>query len=112
MRRDGGRERKRELTSLSESLALVLRQTGLAARLEAQPVFDAYRTAVGDGRARQAKAVRLRDGVLEVAVSSSALLHELRHFHTERILKQIQKSVREPRVESIRFRLATERGSR
>lgn len=93
-------------------MAALLQQAGLAARLESQPVFDAYRSAVGETVAHRAKAVRLRGGVLEVEVTSSALLHDLRHFQASRILQHIQSTVTQPRVESIRFRLGAERASR
>jgi len=93
------------MVSFNETLTQYLQKTGLGARLEAQPLFDAYRKAVGAGVADRAKAVRFRNGVLDVEVASSSLLHDLRHFQAERILAALRQDVPSTPITGIRFRL-------
>lgn len=94
-----------KLVKLDATLAQLLKSTGLAARLESRPLFEAYRKAVGDGVAGRAKAVRFKDGILDVAVSSSSLLHDLRHFQAPRILEALRREVPSTPIAQIRFRL-------
>jgi predicted nucleic acid-binding Zn ribbon protein len=66
---------------------------------------SAWRAAAGDDVAQSTSLGTLRKGVLEVLVSDSVLLHELRQFRMDALLRGVQERVGRDRVRELRFKL-------
>lgn len=64
---------------------------------------NAWKAAAGSTLAQKTKTTGLKNGVLQVAVSNSALLGELKSFHHIQLLTKLQKA--EPTIRDIRYRL-------
>lgn len=96
-------------TPIGAALAGVLKRAGLDDRMAERPALDAYLRAVGPAVARLAQPVRVRRGVLDVAVASAPLLHELAHFRARDIVDRIRRAVPGTTIRSLRFRLAASR---
>ncbi|MBI3819282.1 MAG: DUF721 domain-containing protein [Planctomycetes bacterium] len=85
-----------------------LEKKKLASRIKAQPVFDAFRASLPKELSEAVRPVKFASQTLEVFVTSATQLHELRHFHTEKILENIRKLVPQAPIRNIRYRLAAE----
>jgi predicted nucleic acid-binding Zn ribbon protein len=92
-------------TPLAEALAAYLQRSGLGDRIEETSVLDDWAGRVGPRIAAVATPVQVGDGVLVVAVDSSAWLMELRLMETE-IRQRLNEGRETGRVRRIRFVLA------
>lgn len=66
---------------------------------------DIWRETAGEQIARQTRAGTIRNGVLQVGVSNSALLSELASFHKWSLLERLQKDHPRLGITDIKFRL-------
>ncbi|MCY2959805.1 MAG: DUF721 domain-containing protein [Planctomycetota bacterium] len=97
----GGR---RGVSSLQDSLASYLRETGLARRRSESPVYAAFDSAAGADLARRARPVRFARGVLTVEVDSASHYHELVSFRGEELRARVNQLLGTADVRSIAFK--------
>ncbi len=87
---------------VAEALAGYLEKAGLAEKVEEAAVVPDWDDRVGDQIAAVTRPLRVRNGVLWVAVRSSAWLMELKMMESE-ILKRLNAGRRRGRIERVRF---------
>jgi predicted nucleic acid-binding Zn ribbon protein len=90
-------------TSLKHSLTRLIRSKGLANRSAAESLDAEWKRIVGPELAQRSTARGIRAGVVEVVVSNSAALEELRGFLHESVLEQMKASLPESSIRSIRY---------
>ena len=105
------RSARREPERIGNLLAQLMARTGFAGRQAAAACEQAWREAAGPLLAAQSRPGRVRRGVLEVVVSSSALVQEL-SFQKQHLLASLQQRLPEQGIRNIRFRVGSlgERG--
>lgn len=89
--------------SLGNALSRLIRSRGLVDRSAKQTLDVEWKRIVGPELGRHSTARRVRDGVLEVVVSNSAVLQELRGFMHETILEQLKVRLVESGIRGIRY---------
>lgn len=87
---------------LGDALGSFLRRSGLDEKLEQARAVPEWAERVGDNIARVTRPIRVSDGVLLVAVRSSAWLMELRMMELQ-ILRKLNADADRGRIDSIRF---------
>jgi predicted nucleic acid-binding Zn ribbon protein len=90
---------------VGELLPAYLRRQGLTARVEAASVFPEWENLVGPGIAAVARPQRVSEGVLFVAVTTSAWLMELNMMKGD-LLRRLNAGKREGRIEQVVFVMA------
>jgi predicted nucleic acid-binding Zn ribbon protein len=90
---------------IGELVPGILERSGIAAKVEAASVIPEWERLVGPGIAAVAHAQKVSDGVLFVAVATSAWLMELNLMKSE-LLKRLNAGKRAGRIEQIVFVLA------
>ncbi len=90
-------------SSLKNALTRLIRRKGLVNRNAAEALNAEWHRIVGPDIARRSRAGRIRDGVLEVLVTNSAAMEELRSYLHESVLEQLQSSLPESNIRSIRY---------
>ena len=90
-------------SSLKSALTRLIRRKGLVNRSAAEALNAEWSRIVGPEIGRRSRARRIRDGVVEVVVTNSAALEELRGFMHEAVLAQMQASLPESGIRSIRY---------
>lgn len=90
-------------TSLKFSLKNLVRRKGLANRSAAEALNAEWIRIVGPKISQRSTARRVKDGVLEVVVTNSAAMEELRSYLHESVLEQMQQSLPESNIRSIRY---------
>jgi len=98
-------QKEREPTPLGRVLAGYLERSGLAEKVEEASVVPAWPELVGPAIAAVTTPLRVTDGVLVVAVRSSAWLMELKLMEGE-ILRRVNGGRRRGRLARIRFVMA------
>jgi predicted nucleic acid-binding Zn ribbon protein len=93
----------REPTRLGSAISELIAIRGFNQVNASQQLADAWKIAAGPVIAGKTKTTGLRNGVLQVAVSNSTMLGELKSFHHAELLIKLQKS--EPSIRDIRYRL-------
>lgn len=88
---------------LKNALSSLIRRKGLVNRSAAETLDAEWKRIVGPELARRSTARRIRGGVLEVVVTNSAALEELRSFQNETALSQMQTSQPDAGIRSIRY---------
>ncbi len=84
----------------------LLSRSGLGSPGRTERLQEDWAQVVGDQLARHSRVVRVSRGVLEVVVSSSALLQEL-SFRRAEILALLQKRWPQTGLRDVRFRLGS-----
>ena len=87
---------------LGDALGSYLRRSGLGDKVEQARAVPEWAERVGDNIARVTRPIRVSDGVLLVAVRSSAWLMELRMMELQ-ILKKLNADAGRGKIDSIRF---------
>ncbi len=95
-------QKGRDPAPLGQVLAGYLERSGLARKMEEASVVPAWPELVGPAIAAVTTPLRVTDGVLIVAVRSSAWLMELRLMEGE-ILRRVNAGRRRGRLSRIRF---------
>ncbi len=90
-------------SSLKNALTRLIRRKGLVNRSAAEALNAEWIRIVGPEIGRRSTARRIRDGVVEVVVTNSAALEELRGFLHETVLEQMKASLPESEIRSIRY---------
>ena len=90
-------------SSLKNALLGLIRRKGLVNRSAAENLDAEWKRIVGADLGRRSTARRIRGGVVEVVVTNSAALEELRSYINETALKQMQTSLPECGIRSIRY---------
>jgi predicted nucleic acid-binding Zn ribbon protein len=89
---------------LGEILSRLFAARGWGRRQERLHLERAWAEAAGPEIAKDTRVAGLRRGVLEVEVANSALLQELAHFHTRRLLEQLRPRLPGVALNNLRFR--------
>ncbi|MGV2340894.1 MAG UNVERIFIED_CONTAM: DUF721 domain-containing protein [Planctomycetaceae bacterium] len=92
--------------SIGNAVQRLIRSRGLLERSATDLLNDAWKQAVGPELARHSRAIKIREGTLEVAVTNSAALHEIHSYHQESILKQLQAKLPDSGIRALRCRRA------
>ncbi|MFM7864872.1 MAG: DUF721 domain-containing protein, partial [Planctomycetaceae bacterium] len=81
----------------------LIRERGLAGRSEADALDAEWKSVVGPDAGRHSAARKIKDGILEVAVTNGAILQELRGFLHETVLQQLQQRLPNSGIRGIRY---------
>lgn len=81
----------------------LIREKGLMNRGATNSLNSQWAEIVGPTLARRSHAKRIRNGVVEVFVSNSAVLEELRGFLHNQVLEQLQSRLPDSGIRSIRY---------
>jgi predicted nucleic acid-binding Zn ribbon protein len=92
---------------VAEALAAYLKRSGMDSRLAQVSVLEDWNACVGDRIAAVAQPLHVNNGVLVVAVRSSAWLMELRMMEAE-IRRRLNQGRDQGRIDGIRFVTAGE----
>ena len=87
---------------LGGAIGEFLKSSGIAVVLKHPQLHEVWRRTVGEEWAACARIAALRNGVLEVAVDSSARMNEIQ-FHKAAILKDLRAAIRKPYIHNIQF---------
>ena len=90
---------------IGELLPRYLERKGLAAKVEAASVVPEWESLVGDGIAAVTQPLRVSEGTLFVAVSTSAWMMELNLMKAE-LMRRLNAGKRRGRIEQLVFVLA------
>lgn len=90
-------------STLKNSLARLIRRKGLVNRSAAEALNAEWNRIVGQKIGQRSTARRIKDGVMEVVVTNSAAMEELRGYLHETVLKQMQTSLPESNIRAIRY---------
>lgn len=90
-------------SSLKNALTRLIRSRGLVNRSATEALNAEWHRIVGPEIGRRSNARRIRGGVLEVAVSNSAAMEELRSYLNESVLEQLKSCLPESNIRSIRY---------
>jgi predicted nucleic acid-binding Zn ribbon protein len=90
-------------SSLKNALMSLIRRKGLVNRSAAENLDAEWKRIVGPELGRRSAARRIRGGILEVVVTNSAAMEELRSYMNETVLRQMQASQPEAGIRSIRY---------
>lgn len=72
---------------------------------------DVWQQLAGSSIAGQTKVQGIRNGVLQIAVTNSAMLQELQSFHKWSLLERLSRDHADLRVRDLKFRLQSVRTS-
>lgn len=100
-RKADGRTKERE-DSLGHALKGFLQASGLEAFIKYPRLAEAWEALAGPELAEHARVFSFRRGILEIAVSSSALLNEV-EFRRSALLQAMQECVKKPFVRRLSF---------
>ena len=92
--------------SIGNAIQRLIRTRGLLERSATDVLNDAWKQAAGPELARHSRAVKIRDGILEVAVTNSAALQEIHSYHQESILNLLQTKLPDSGIRALRCRRA------
>jgi len=90
-------------SSLKHALLRFIRSKGVVNRSAAESLDAEWKRIVGPELARRSTARKVRAGVVEVVVTNSAALEELRGYLHETILQQMKESLPQSEIRAIRY---------
>lgn len=90
-------------STLKSALLRLIRTRGLAGRSASENLDTEWKRIVGTELGRWSTARRVKGGVLEVAVTNSAALEELRGFLHDTVLQQMQICLPQSDIRTIRY---------
>jgi predicted nucleic acid-binding Zn ribbon protein len=97
-------QRDPEPEPIKEILARLFTARGWGRRQARLHLERAWTAAVAHEHAAHTRVLRLHRGVLEVEVSSAALMQELAHFHKRRLLEVLRDKLPGQPLKDLRFR--------
>lgn len=95
----------REVSKLGDVLSKVVAMRGIGRIRGDRQLLDAWKSAAGPEIADGSRPTTLRNGVLQILVTSSALLSELVSFHKATILAQLKAEHPNLKVRDLKFKL-------
>ena len=104
--------RPAEPSKLGGILGELMRRRGVQEKAGDAQLAEHWRTAAGDRIADRTRVLDVKNGVLVVGVSSSALLAELTGFHRDALLAAMREALPHNRLRGLKFRLRTSIGRR
>ena len=105
MREEPSQPRSSEPESLSDVLSKLFALRGYGRVRGDQQLKETWEAAAGEAIASQTKVLSLRNGVLQIGVSNSALMSELASFHKVELLERLQEQNKRVSIRDLRFRL-------
>lgn len=90
-------------STLKNALMRFIRSTGVVNRSAAESLDAEWKRIVGPELGRRSTARKVRDGIVEVVVTNSATLEELRGYMHETVLEQMKTSLPQSNIRSIRY---------
>jgi len=90
-------------SSLKNALMRFIRSKGVVNRSAAESLDAEWKRIVGPELGRRSTARKVRAGVVEVVVTNSAALEELRGYMHETILQQMKESLPQSEIRAIRY---------
>ena len=97
----------REVSKLSDVLSKVIAMRGIGRIRGDRQLTDAWKSVVEPEVAAGSRPATLRNGTLQVIVSSSALLSELVSFHKATILARLKAEHPSLKIRELKFKLQT-----
>ncbi|WP_197441082.1 DUF721 domain-containing protein [Thalassoglobus neptunius] len=94
-----------EPKSVGDLMGELIALRGLAQTQSRRQFEEVWRKLIGDDFAELAKATGLKNGVLQVVVSNSALLSELASFRKHELLERFRTEHADLKVRDIKFKL-------
>ena len=91
--------------SLGSALSQLFALKGYAATKGDAQLADAWKAVAGEKIASMTAVQGVNRGVLQIGVSSSAMLNELASFHKLRLVEELQGKFPELKVKDVKFRL-------
>lgn len=91
-----------EKDSLGAALNTFLRSSGLSAIVKYPQLAKAWERAAGPDVASRARFLGFRNGVMDIAVDSSALMTEI-EFKRQDMLRSLQQEVKNPFIAKLSF---------
>jgi len=89
--------------TLKNALLRFIRSKGVVNQSAKESLDAEWKRIVGPELGRRSTARKVRDGVVEVVVSNSATLEELRGYMHETVLEQMKVSLPQSGIRSIRY---------
>ncbi len=96
---------KGEPSHLSHALSQLITMKGLARVRSENQTQEIWSKVCDPEYARQTRAIGIKGGVLNVAVSNSALLGELVSFHKATLLQHLQEQAPHLRIKDLKFKI-------
>jgi predicted nucleic acid-binding Zn ribbon protein len=90
--------------SIADVLSSLIARRGYAQIQTSCGCEQAWQAAVGDKMAAHSRVGNVRRGILEVTVSSSAVMQELM-FQKRRLLQELTRTIPEQKIRDFRFRV-------
>jgi predicted nucleic acid-binding Zn ribbon protein len=97
----------KEPESLGEALERLAADSELGVRLEQAQVWEQWERVVGERAAAHCRPVRIKEGVLTLAVDGAPWMHRL-SYYKERIVARVNALFSKPMVTEAYLRLADE----
>ena len=98
-----GDDLRQRPTMIRDLLAQLIRRKGLVDRSATKGLELVWNQAVGPELGRFSKPRKIRGGILEVVVSNSAVLEQLRGYLHQEVLEKLQSGLPDSEVRSIRY---------
>ncbi|MEX0725663.1 MAG: DUF721 domain-containing protein [Planctomycetaceae bacterium] len=96
---------KSEPMHFSHALSQLIVMKGLARSRSESQIQDLWNKVCDAECASQSRATGIKNGVLHVGVSNSALLSELVAFHREELLQKINQQAPQLKIKEIKFKV-------
>ncbi|WP_310820870.1 DUF721 domain-containing protein [Stratiformator vulcanicus] len=91
--------------SLGEALSHLIQAKGIAKPNATAELSTAWRETAGERIASHSRVINVHRGILNVAVSSSALMGELSAYHRDPILEALNDKYEHLKIKGLKFRL-------
>ena len=106
MVKDNQRKGPRGPKKLADVIADVIVRRGYARQMKASAYLNAWQSATDEKTAASSRPGNLRNGVLEVTVKNSSVLHHLT-FQKKKILKKLNEQLEDRSIDDLRFRIGS-----
>ncbi len=101
----GGKRRPGDPTSLGSALSQLFALKGYANEKGNAQLADCWKEVAGEKVASRTTVLGVHRGVLQVGVSSAAMMGELASFHRLRLIDELQTRYPDLKLKGIKFRL-------
>lgn len=98
-----GDELRHRPSQMRDLLASLIRRKGFVEQSANQGLDQAWKGVVGPELGRFSKPRKIRAGILEVVVSNSAVLEQLRSYLHQEVLEKMQGTLPDSEIRAIRY---------